>query len=99
MQNDAKTTSTKRLKSLLLMSPDCDRFTSFSSSMKALKFTRLPTKENAKKKKKKREKNQNNREYFYLQTKKCEFTIFLLYIQVHQVPLYLFGFPFRQYNI
>ena len=52
MQNDAKTTSTKRLKSLLLMSPDCDRFTSFSSSMKALKFTRLPTKENAKKKKK-----------------------------------------------
>ena len=52
MQNDAKTTSTKRLKSLLLMSPDCDRFTSFSFSMKALKFTRLPTKENAKKKKK-----------------------------------------------
>lgn len=94
MLNDAKTTSTKRLKSLLLMSPDCDRFTSFSSSMKALKFTRLPTKENAKKKK-----NQNNREYFYLQTKKCEFTIFLLDIQVHQVPLCLFGFPFRQYNI
>ena len=54
MQNDAKTTSTKRLKSLLLMSPDCDRFTSFSSSMKALKFTRLPTKENAKKKKKRK---------------------------------------------
>ena len=56
MQNDAKTTSTKRLKSLLLMSPDCDRFTSFSSSMKALKFTRLPTKENAKKKKKEEKK-------------------------------------------
>ena len=54
MQNDAKTTSTKRLKSLLLMSPDCDRFTSFSSSMKALKFTRLPTKENAKKKREKK---------------------------------------------
>ena len=56
MLNDAKTTSTKRLKSLLLMSPDCDRFTSFSSSMKAFKFTRLPTKENAKKKKKKKRK-------------------------------------------
>ena len=96
MLNDAKTTSTKRLKSLLLMSPDCNRFTSFSSSMKALKFTRLLTKENAKKK---REKNQNNREYFYLQTKKCEFTIFLLDIQVHPFPLCLFGFPFRQYNI
>ena len=53
MLNDAKTTSTKRLKSLLLMSPDCNRFTSFSSSMKALKFTRLLTKENAKKKEKK----------------------------------------------
>lgn len=61
MQNDAKTTSTKRLKSLLLMSPDCDRFTSFSSSMKALKFTRLPTKENAKKKNKTKKKEKKTR--------------------------------------
>lgn len=61
MLNDAKTTSTKRLKSLLLMSPDCDRFTSFSSSMKALKFTRLPTKENAKKKNKTKKKEKKTR--------------------------------------
>ena len=52
MLNDAKTTSTKRLKSLLLMSPDCDRFTSFSSSMKALKIRTTSYKRKRKKKKK-----------------------------------------------
>ena len=56
MLNDAKTTSTKRLKSLLLMSPDCDRFTSFSSSMKALKIHTTSYKKKRKKKKKKEKK-------------------------------------------